>query len=83
VRIKDGGAPSLKLFNELMRGWSGFIWTGTEDAPEKKTKPVRAPKTKKKEKKDKNNVDLTRHVVALQVVYNVVDNAIVVVVNVH
>ena len=61
----------------------GSSGQGLRTLRKKKTKPVRAPKTKKKEKKDKNNVDLTRHVVALQVVYNVVDNAIVVVVNVH
>jgi len=53
VRIKDGGAPSLKLFNELMRGWSGFIWTGTEDAPEKKRSRLELRKQKRKKRKIK------------------------------
>ena len=26
----EGLSPSLKLINELMRGWSGFILTGEE-----------------------------------------------------
>ena len=38
----DGGlSPSLKLFNELMKGWSGFTLTGDE-ADEGSNEPVRS-----------------------------------------
>jgi putative transposase len=39
----EGLPPSLKLFNELMKGWSGFIQTG-EKADESFNEPERSPK---------------------------------------
>jgi len=39
----EGLPPSLKLFNELMKGWSGFTQTG-EKADESFNEPERSPK---------------------------------------
>jgi hypothetical protein len=39
----EGLSPSLKLFNELMKGWSGFTLTGNE-ADEGSNELVRSPR---------------------------------------
>jgi len=39
----EGLSPSLKLFNELMRGWNGFILTGDE-AYEGSNELLRSPR---------------------------------------
>ncbi len=39
----EGLSPSPKLFNRLMRGWSGFTLTG-EEADEGSHEPVRSPR---------------------------------------
>jgi len=39
----EGVSPSPKLFDELMRGWSGFTQTG-EKANEDSNEPKRSPR---------------------------------------
>jgi len=39
----EGLSPTPKLFDELMRGWSGFILTG-EEADEGSNEPWRSPR---------------------------------------